>query len=206
MKHRWGIILGILIICVISGRAVSYSNNDIQYEKITRHNGECSLGILYKKTPEGMDITVSAVATGKGASYRKWKIANMRLDIADAKLKPAPDTSDNFYVTQESFFRYPAAIIFAAIGTQYKAPTVAAGSVADITGKIGMTAGLGLLTSQAKGEITGLKGIFRLDDAALSDFSAEGGILRVTIQNTDNHQKENVTVALKPACPEPSID
>jgi len=153
-----------------------------------------------------MDITVSAIATGKGADFRKWKIANMRLDIADTKLKPAPDTSDNFYVTRESLFRYPAAIVFAAIGTQYEVPGIATGSVAGVMGKIGMAAGLGLLTSQAKGEITGLKSVFRLDKTALSDFKTKSGILRITIQNTDDHRKEKITVSLKYQPPEDAAE
>lgn len=174
----------------------------------------CLIGLRSVGRSDGVQIDVSALPTGKGADFRKWEVEKTRLDVDGEKLRPTSE--ENFYVTKESFFRKPAALVFAAIGSQYEryADTVKpGGETCHVTGeetkpsteragvaraidRAGMAAGMGLLTSQARGDITGKKSTFHLDKDKMSRLGGGNDFVEISIENKDKHQTERLKVPL----------
>lgn len=156
-----------------------------------------------------MELKVAAVATGKGADFRKWEVIDIKLDAGGEVVRPS--SSEKGWGGEESFFRLPAAFIFTAIGTQYEryGSECSSGKTCSVTGqtaggdahpgykgsaaraidKAGMAAGMGLLTSQAKGEIPILKCSFLLDRDLIAKFLE--GKLKVRL-NIENKHKNDI--------------
>lgn len=191
----------------------SFSQDGIQYKNIKIKKISCDVGILYKRTPEGMDIEVSAIATGKGIDFRTWEVTDIKLSLEGNVIRSVK--SEKFYFTKQSFFQGAAPLVFAAIGAQYKqyAYKAQSGEVCPVTGetkvtrvergsiakgidKAGMAAGLGLLASQAKGEITGLKCIFGLDKVLAEKVGGGKGAIKINLENRNKHQRKNIKVDL----------
>lgn len=168
---------------------------EIEYRKFKLERCACDVGVLYRETAKGADIGVSAIATGKGAEFRKWKITDIKLRIDDDRIKP--DKSGKFYVKEESFFRIPAAILFAAIGTQID---VQGSSLEKGIAKAGVAIGLGLLVLQAQGEITGEKCVFNLDKE-FSEKALNGkSFIEITLEDPEQHWQDTVKIGIvKPA-------
>lgn len=169
------------------------------------------------------EMTVAASATGKGADFRDWNVDSIKLYIDGVAVMP--DTTEKFYITKQSMFRLPAAFMFAYIGSQYEqnAQGYKSGEVCPVTGqqktaertgpersdfgktidKAGMAAGMGLLTAQAKGEISALKCKFvvKVEDAAKLDGADDK--IKVVIENKEKHQKETIEVNI-PEMPQPA--
>jgi hypothetical protein len=131
-------------------------------------------------------IEVSSLVFGGGADFRRWVPQNPQLLINNAALKLLPVDTGKIYVTKPSAAVPAATFLFAAIGSQYEAAGEKAagtpGQVCPVTGKplsegsgsgrsdtaraldkTGMAVGMGLLTSQAKGQLDGLKSVFISD-------------------------------------------
>ncbi|MGB2630571.1 MAG: hypothetical protein WBD24_06730 [Candidatus Omnitrophota bacterium] len=152
----------------------------LQFETAGRGKYKGNVGIRYKRNDDGtVDVDVASMATGKGADFRKWEVIDTKLLIENEPVRPV--SYDRIYTTKESMFRMPAAVVFTAIGAAYGiyADKCETGGTCPVTGQpiggkaarggiatgidtAGMAVGLGLLTSQAKGEITGQKASFKL--------------------------------------------
>lgn len=170
----------------------AYPQEESQYKKFKMDNETTDAAIMYKIRPDGMDVSVSAVTMGKGAEFRKWEVTDIRLRIAGEAVRP--DSYGRFYVTKESIFRYPAAVLFAVIGA-----TVSAEGSALSKGvtRVGAAIGLGLLATQAKGDITGQNASFKLS-AELAGKIGAGDAVEITTEDTDFHWKDVIRTGLTP--------
>ena len=206
-------IISVLVVFMMP-LAISFADDQqepqeaIEYKSIEVKKVTCDIGVLYVKRDQGLDITVAAVATGKGAEFRKWEPTDIKLDIDGVIIRS--NTSDKFYGTKESIFRLPAAFVFAAIGTQYERHAfhieksggtysisrVEVGGVAGAIDKAGMAAGMGLLVSQAKGEITGLRNTFKVDKELADKIEAKKAKVKIVIENKEAQKKERIKVPL----------
>lgn len=202
-------ILSCFIVCFAQEEAV------IQYSVVKAKRASCSIGILYRRTPNGVVVEIAVLATGKGTDFRKWGILDTKLNIDGQVVKPVE--TEKFYSKKESIFRAPATVVFAAIGTQYEryASSCTQGEVCPVTGqaatqqvsqktgpvagaidKAGMAAGMGLLTSQAKGEITGMKSTFMLNNDLASRVNGERDLVKIVLENREARQKIRVETHL----------
>ena len=197
------IALSVPLILSFFPQAAFPQEEEIQYKKFKLEKVSCDAGILYKYTPEGMKIGVSAIATGKGAEFRKWSVTDIRLRVNQAAIRP--DESGKFFVTEASFFRVPAAVVFAAIGTQID---VGGTDLEKGIGKAGAAIGLGLLVMQAHGDIDGQRCVFNLDKGTVSAIEAGRGAVEITMEDPDEHLTEVVKIGVvKPAIgPEEKLD
>lgn len=166
-------------------------NENVQYRKFRFDDSTCDVGVIYKDTARGTNIGVSAIAMGNGVEFRRWKVTYIKLGIGPEKI--APDAQGKFYVTKESFFRIPAAVLFAAIGTQID---VGGSGFKKGIAKAGAAVGLGLLALQAKGEITGERSVFHLDRKTAEDIIEGRDSIEVIIENEDLHAKHDIKIGL----------
>ncbi|MDP3789550.1 MAG: hypothetical protein Q8R48_04025, partial [Candidatus Omnitrophota bacterium] len=186
----------------------------VQYKKVEEDRTSVDAGIRYGRTPDGMDIDVSVIATGKGADFRKWEVTDLRLNIDGERVKA--EEVQKFYAMKQSIFQGAAAAVFTAIGSQYTryADQAGSGEVCPVTGekiasgkekvggaagaidKAGMAAGMGLLTSQAKGEMTGYKTGFKLNKDQAQKVSEGKGALEVTVENEQIHERKKIELPL----------
>jgi len=174
--------------------SAAFSQEEIQYRRFKLEKASCDVGLLYRNTTGGMDIAVSAIATGKGAEFRKWTISDIKLNIGGERIRP--DRSGKFYTTEESFFRIPAAILFAAIGTQID---VSGSGLEKGIAKAGMAIGLGLLVLQARGEIAGENCVFNLSKDRVDRIEEGADAIDIIIENTDMHFKDTVKIGIAKA-------
>ena len=123
--------------------------------------------VMYKRSAEEMDIGVSAIALGRGAEFRKWKIADIRLSISNEKIKPSEESK--FYTKKESFVRIPAAVLFAAIGTQ---------------------------VNTEEGDISGTRAIFRLNKETVDKIAKGKDAIEITVENEDLHAKYRIKIGI----------
>jgi hypothetical protein len=183
----------------------------VQYRQDKVEDVTVDTGIVYKETPAGRQIDISSLPRGKGIDLREWQVKDITLLVDGQKIKPR--TKDNFYVDKKSSFRDPAVAVITAIGTQYRpyAKEAESGKVCPVTGKklesegqsrsgadeaietAGMTAGLGLLVSQAKGTITGKKCSFSLDKETAGKLDGKDDYARITVIN----ESKNITRTMK---------
>lgn len=170
----------------------SSAQDDMRYRKVTIDQASCDVGVLYKVRPGGLDVVVSAIATGQGAEFRKWKVTDIRLRIGSAKIRPHAE--GKFFVNKESFFRVPAAVVFAALGTQV---TGQGNSLAQGITRAGATVGLGLLALTAKGDIAGERCVFKVEDPLATSINESIDAIEITVQNDDMHAKELIEVGLE---------
>ena len=129
-------------------------------------------------------LEVSILSRGQGIGGRDWIPEKPMLKIGGERVRPV--SQQNYYVNKESVAQGAAGLIFAAIGSQYeeigRTAGATEGKVCPVTGqkleggeaersdlqkgidRAGMAAGLGLIASQAKGQITGLRVTFDITD------------------------------------------
>ena len=175
---------------LVSFAIPAQSQEESQYKKFKMDNEITDAAIMYKLRPDGMDVAVSAVTTGKGAEFRKWEVTDIRLRIAGEAVKP--DSYGRFYVTKESIFRYPAAVLFAVIGATVN--THGSGLSRGVTA-VGAAIGLGLLAATAKGNITGQNATFKLS-GELAGKIGGGDAVEITTEDTDLHWKDVIRTGL----------
>lgn len=179
----------------------------IQYKQIKVNDVTSDTGVLIKDTAGGTEVGISSLPTGKGSNFRKWKVDKIALDLDGERLKPVK--CDNFYVAKESIFKGAATAVFAALGAQYTGKAES-GEVCPVTGerkagsdvkeggvseginRAGMAAGLGLLASQAKGQITGSKCTFELNKEQSKKLRDKKGEVKIDLVNEDANLKETV--------------
>lgn len=201
MKHIKHILSLILITMIVSPQA--FCQEELEYKRFRLERAICDAAVLRAPLKSGMDVAVSAIAVGKGSEFRKWTISEIRLNIERIRIRP--DKTGKFYVTKESFFQIPAAVLFAAIGTQID---VGGSSLEKGIAKAGAAIGLGLLVLQAKGEIDGEQCVFNLDETLAGKIVDGRDFIEITVENRDLHLKDTVKIGLvrKPDIDEPLPD
>ncbi len=168
---------------------------ELEYKKFRLEKCSCDAAILYRPVIQGMEIRVSAIATGRGAEFRRWSVADIKIHCGDERIKP--DQTDKFYVKEESLFRLPAAVLFAALGTQI---SVSGTTLEKGIAKAGAAIGLGLLVLAAQGEITGEKATFRLDNDKAVKVLDGKSFVEIRLENAGQHWNETVKIGIaKPA-------
>jgi hypothetical protein len=190
---RIAVIVPVFVItAALAAAPLAHSQEEAQYKKFKMDNETTDAAVMYKVRPDGMDVSVSAVTLGKGSEFRKWQVTDIRLRIAGQAVRP--DSSGVFYVTKESIFRYPAAVLFGAIGATitYGQSGLGAGVTA-----AGAAIGLGLLATQAKGEITGGNALFKLS-AEMAGKIGDGDAVEITTEDPDYHWKDVIRTGLVP--------
>ena len=189
------------IILSTASLAAGETPKDIQeYGRLELDRATCDVGVLLKPRPDGMDVIVAAIATGRGAEFRKWKVTGIWLSIGGEKFRP--DAEEKFFVNKESLFRLPAAVVFAVIGAQI--PASGSDLQKGIT-RTGAAIGLSILAFTAKGDITGQKSVFRLDGAAAARIAEGRDFVEITVENEDLRAKQSVHFRLRSATPSVKI-
>ena len=191
----------------------------VQYKTIKKDKMDCDVGVLYRDMPDGgMEVEVSMLATGKGASTKFWEVDKVKMNIDGVKIKPAE--TENFYTDKTYTPSTNVAIataVFAAIGSQYTryADQAQSGGVCPVTGeklpstsrkvsptteaidRAGMAAGLGLLASQAgAGSIKGTKATFKLDKDAAEKIRNGEAKFEIEANNTHKPQSEKIEIPI----------
>lgn len=181
----------ILLACIIFYAAPSFSYEEVEYKKFKFEELSCDAGVHYKSSQKGMLIGVSAIATGNGAEFRKWKVSDVKISIDGRRFRP--DKESDFYVTEESLFRVPGAIVFAAIGAfgEY-----GGSNLNNNLSKIGVGLGMGLIALQAKGEITGKRCLFDIPPGELDKLNEGRDYIGILIENEGLHLKKYIKIAI----------
>ncbi len=198
------IISACLLAAIVATPDYSYQE-EIHYRNVKLENCECHIGIVYTKARDKNSIAVSAVATGKGAEFRKWNVSSIRLVVDGDRIRP--DSEERFYVTKESLFRVPAAVLFAAIGIAAGVNTGGSGLEKGVAAA-GLGLGMGLLVLAAKGEINGTKSVFTVNKELDNSIKTDRDFIEITAEDEGMHLKETFKIALmKPFyAPGPSAD
>jgi len=187
------VVISIFLSAAILASPDSYCQEEAHYRNIKMENCSCHVGVRYKKQAQNTMMAVSAVATGKGAEFRKWDITAIRLIVGGDRIWP--DREDKFYVRKENFFRVPAAILFAVIGAEAGYHMGGSGLDRGIA-SVGLAAGLGLLTLAAKGEITGQKGFFTLNAKTADGITPGVDFIEITAEDRDMHLKQEFKIGV----------
>lgn len=207
MRKALMVLITSLVALTPSGAGAQSAADDkpLYFEFVTE-SADCGAAILFKKLENGdVEADVSAIAKGKGSASRNWEVYDIKLEVSGEVIRPV--SNRKFYTTAASLFKYPAAVLFGALGVMYNSYTTDASGVAHAEGtklqrgidKAGMAFGLGLLVTQSKGEITGLKSIFNVDAATVSELQGPTGFFRVVIRNNRNGRTERGRVAIQTA-------
>jgi hypothetical protein len=174
----------------------------LQYESVKKGRVNTEVGCHYIVKDGAIKIEVSTISTGRGADYRKWEVTDTKIIIDGNIIRP--DKFNKFYVRKESLFRWPAVVVFAVFGAMYENYAVTPsgeridrGDLAAGIDRVGMAAGLALLVSQAKGDITGLKSEFALDKEEATKMTAGKNIVKVITENEDGNKRETIKVDMK---------
>ena len=195
------------------------SRESIQYKTVKKDKMSCDVGVLYREMPDGgMEVDVSMLATGIGASTIWWEIDKVRMNVDGVKINPSKTKkfyTDRTYAPSSNVA--VATAVFTAIGSQYTryADQAQSGGVCPVTGeklpptsrkvspateaidRAGMAAGLGLLASQAGGgSIKGHTATFKLDRGAAEKVRNGETKLEIEANNTRKPQSEKIEIPI----------
>lgn len=181
----------VLLMLIALCPAVAFSGEEIEYKEFKFDDALCNVGVRYKNTEKGLLVGVSAIATGKGSEFRKWEVSDIKISIDGRRFRPDKDAK--FYVTEDSLFRVPGAIVFAAIGAfgEY-----GGGNLNNNLSKIGVGLGMGLIALQANGEIAGERCVFKIPPDRLDTLSEGRDFIEISIKNDGLHRKESIKIAI----------
>ncbi len=165
---------------LVEPKIVEVVSEELLYNTVSGRDSSADIAMLIKSLPDRSTVVeASVVGYGRGADFRRIDIQRPQL-IADGD-RIQPIDIEKIYVQKSSVASPIAPILFGIIGSQYEGPGSRAastpGQVCPVTGqqlsdgshgggrgdiarsidKAGMAAGMGLLTSQAKGELEGYK-------------------------------------------------
>jgi hypothetical protein len=179
------------VILMLFCACTAFSQEEIEYKKFKFEESSCYVGMRYKSSQKGLLIGVSAIATGKGSEFRKWKVSDIKISYDGRRFRP--DKESLFYVTEESLFRVPGAIVFAAIGAfgEY-----GGSDLNNNLSKIGVGLGMGLIALQAKGEITGVRCVFKIAPDKLDKIEAGRDYVEILIENEGLHIRESIKIGI----------
>jgi len=172
------------------------------YDIVTKNDCTINTAMVLRMEGGKTLLDVSILGTGKGGSFRSWEPERMSLLFGKHKFKPV--TTTPYFVEKESAMAGLAPILFAAIAMEDAAEARKAesskGTPCPLTGKteggekrkrgklgraideIGMTAGLSLLASQAKGQIQGMRATF---DVTGHEHELQGAKIAARLTNTN---------------------
>ncbi|MDD5084488.1 MAG: hypothetical protein PHE61_00395 [Candidatus Omnitrophica bacterium] len=166
-------------------RCFAEIGKEMQYKNIKGDDVSCVIKALFEKTTEGMDAEVAAIGTGRGSNFRMWEVSKINLSINGKII--GPSKSDYFYSTKETFLKWAGAALFGYTGARSK---LYDSGIAMGIDRVGMAAGLGVMSLAATGQLTGLKCVFKLDSGLAADVGERGCKVRVTLVNIDSGKKE----------------
>lgn len=185
------VVIVFLLAALIAPPAV-FAIEDIQHRKVVLDRVTCHIGILYKDVPGGIEVGVSAIATGKGAEFRKWEVTYLKISALGEKIRP--DEQKKFFVKEESLWRVPSAVVFAAIGTQID---VSGSQLQKGIAKAGTAIGLGLLVLQAEGDIAGETCVFRFTAEQAKTIDPKTDYIEVRVEDKDQHWTESIKIPMQ---------
>lgn len=203
---------------------VTHAGDQMLYDQVKKGPVNVTVGMVGRRVDGRQLLEVSMFAVGKGASARTWEVDRIVLQTPNGKLKPV--VSQAFYVSKEGTM--PGALakaVFVAIGEQYEAQAERAeqseGEVCPVTGqkiepearkksrmtreieRQGMAGAMALLTSQARGEVTGYKATFDVTDVPfLKDIPVLGHAFNSRHDarpNPSDPTEVNLVVMVKPS-------
>jgi len=177
-------------VTIFTGQLI-FAQDETEYKKFKLEDASCDVGIRYIKTQEGLTVGVSAIATGKGAEFRKWKISDIKLRIGDSRFRP--DKDGKFYVTEESLFRVPGAIAIAALAA---VGDYSGASFETTVSRVGVALGMGIIALQAKGEIGGARCVFYIPEGTAEKIVEGRDSIDIVIENEDQHLKDEIKIGL----------
>lgn len=190
IKTRLKGIAALSAVAVFTGQLI-FAQDETEYKKFKLEDASCDVGIRYIKTQKGMTVGVSAIATGKGAEFRKWKVSDIKLRIGGSRFRP--DRSGKFYVTEESLFRVPGAIAIAALAA---VGDYSGSSFENTVSRLGVALGMGLIALQAKGEIGGERCMFYIPEETAEKIEEGRDSIDIIVENEDQHLKDEIKIGL----------
>lgn len=167
-------------------------SGEMQYKSIASDDVNCAVKVLFEKTEEGMNVEIAAIGTGRGSNFRMWEVSKINLSISGKII--GPSKSDYFYGTNETFLKWAGAALLGYTGARSK---LYDGGIAMGIDRVGMAAGLGVMSLAATGQLTGLKCVFKLDSSLAADVNEKGCKIRVTLTNIDSGKKVRLETDLK---------
>ncbi len=192
MRFVKTILIACAMVALTSSSALS--EGKVEYKQFRLEKASCDAAIAYMVVEGQLNIGVSAVAYGKGAEFRKWEVKEIRIVIDGERIKP--DTIGAFFVRKGSLFRFPAAVVFAALAAQVDA---AGSDMHKGITRTGSGIGFGLLVMQAKGDIGGERYTFHLNRDIVDKIVEGRDVVEITIENTVLHLKEGLKIAIQKA-------
>lgn len=163
-------------------------------------------------------LDVSILSTGTGSQGRHWVPEDAVLHVGTERLKPCATSS--FYAVKEAAAKAAAVVVFSALGAQYErdaaqaesapgtacshsaeSPAATRSPAARARDRAAMGAALGLLTSQATGQVKGLRASF---DVTGREDQLREAALRATIVNEVTQQRESLSTPLPFGADQPS--
>lgn len=176
----------------IESQVVEVITEDLLYNTVKGRDSMADIAMLIKKLPDRSTVVeASIVSYGRGADFRRIETQRPILMADLDRIQPLD--IEKIYVQKSSVAAPIAPLLFGIIGSQYEGPGARAastpGQVCPVTGqqtsdgghsggrgdiarsidKAGMAAGMGLLTSQAKGDLEGIKIRWVLDPSVRFD-------------------------------------
>lgn len=202
---------------LIESRLVEISttvSEQLIYETVSGRDVTAEIAALVRTSPEKTVVEASIVSYGRGADYRKIETRNPLLIVptvgedGNIKMTVRPQI-EKIYVQKPAAAGKVAPFLFAAIGSQYEGAGRRAadhpGQVCPVTGektggssdksgfstaidKAGMAAGMGMLASQAKGELEGVKARWEFKPQLQYQFD-----IKFEAYNKNDRRTENLT-------------
>lgn len=161
------------------------SGDRIVFEEVKQGPVTANVGLVGRREGNQLLLIVSILALGpKGPSMRTWQVASLFVQTAAGNLRPIQ--TEPYYVARDALqLSTLAMLVFAVVGMQHalaaQRAVASEGEVCPVTGeklghkeekgrfakevdRQGMAGTMALLTSQAKGEVTGQRATFDVTD------------------------------------------
>jgi hypothetical protein len=196
LKRTISFVIILAVTACVIFPAPCATGEELQYRKVSLDDVSCDIGIRYADTSEGMDVAVSAIALGWGTEFRHWRIDKIKLRIGNARIRP--DKNELFFVRKESFWRIPAAVLWAVIGAMYESPE-GTSQFDKVLTNIGLAAGLGILTLQAKGDIPGQKCVFHLKKDIAEKIAYGKDSIVISLNDEYTHESYDIRIGMTKA-------
>ncbi len=201
--------LAVFIVANLAFLAPAFSAEQVLYDAAKQGDTVSDIGCVLRQTGDGKTLLeVSILTKGQGANFRRWTPDRPYVLAGTERITPVK--TGKFYASKESLARPLGVVVFAAIGTQYVGhSSVAVDSpgvpheveeiehtgAAEAIDRVGMAAGLGLLASQASGQITGLRATF--DVTGHEQAFQEKTLLKFDVVNANAKKSVPVTVPVR---------
>ncbi len=184
--------------------------DQVLYDAVREGDTVSDLAFVLRRVGNRTILETSVISKGQGAQSRRWKPENPFLVTPSGRISSTKTSS--FYSRKPSAAGGVAPILFAAIGSQYErhasqaqqsqgtsCPTTGSGTakqgpISKTVDRVGMAAGLGLLASQAGGELTGMRASF---DVTGHESELKNALFKCDIVNRDAHKQVSITVPVR---------